>query len=481
VGGNDMKVLWLVPPSKIKGEIPLVGNNRWFKYTPFMTNYIYPIIAANGATMIKKDGHDIKFLDCPATGVPEFRAMWAVMKYDLIIMEARTAIINWIHEFIGKINHINPNIRVALYGDHVMQKPMESLKYADYIINSGDYDFGARELVNQLSKGEYPLRIFKTPLATEEELNNMPNVDRELVPWQNYFEAWRHREKFSWFQSSRGCWGSCTFCSWVKIFYHQTMRLTDPIIMAEKIEYANSMYGINEFLDDADTFLPSWGMVFGKKLLDKGLDIYWNAQTRADTIALTPIEDLKYLKKTGLHIIKLGIDGGNDITLRKIRKGYTMETVEKAMKKLKKANLESHLNFVLGFPWESKKDSYDIIKWAKKLNPNQAQFSLIQPFIGTEIYEQSIENNWFNIDPNDYDSWDMKQPILKGKMTAKEIAKLHKDAWAKFYLSPKFITKQAFKSLWLTIKERNLDSFRHLWRGFQGVYKGHMRAVNEKN
>jgi hypothetical protein len=33
------------------------------------------------------------------------------------------------------------------------------------------------------------------------------------------------------------------------------------------------------------------------------------------------------------------------------------------------------------------------------------------------------------------------------------------------------------KSTKLAFEERNLDSFRHLWRGYKGVKEGHMKAV----
>ena len=71
----------------------------------------------------------------------------------------------------------------------------------------------------------------------------------------------------------------------------------------------------------------------------------------------------------------------------------------------------------------------------------------------------------------------MKQPILQGEMSASEIAELHREAWRRFYFSPKFVAQQLWKSLKFMWKERNFDSFRHLYRGYKSVRHGHMEAV----
>lgn len=208
-----MKVLWLCPPSKFEGEIPLVGNNRWFKYLPFRCNFIYPIIAAEGLTLIKNAGHEIDFLDAPAEQKTMSNVLQQIYEkdYDLVIMEGRTAIITWLLEVAIKIKTANHRTKVALYGDHCIIRPHESLQSGiDYIVDCGDYDYGVYKLVEELSNRGYANPIFSESLV--KNLDDLPFADRDLVPWQNYFESWRHRDKFGWYQSGRGCWAKCTFC-----------------------------------------------------------------------------------------------------------------------------------------------------------------------------------------------------------------------------------------------------------------------------
>lgn len=472
-----MRVLWLFPPSKIEGQVPLVGQNRWFKYMPNRANFIYPIVVAYGCTMLKNAGHEIAVMDCPAENKTLDDALDAVGNYDLVIMEGRTALMNWVWEIARVIKESNPCVKTALFGDHVVCRPMESVrKGIDYIIYCGDYDYGALMLVETLNHdgGNFP-SIFTVPNMPD--INHLPLLDRDLVNWKNYHESWRHSDKFGWLYSERGCHAKCTYCSWVGTFYHNQVRMMSPEKAVDEIQHAYDTYGIDEFLDDADTFyLKTWGVKFLEELESRNLDIFWNMQTRADQIP--DVGTLKRMRKSGLHVVKIGADAGNDDSLLKICKGHTLRDVELAIKRLREAGLEVHINMIIGYPWQDKKTAYDTLKWVNSLKANQAQFSLIQPFIGTKLYDEAIKQKWFNIDPNDYDSWGMKKPILAGEMNADEVRRLYNDAWSGFYFRPSYILGNIGRSIKLSLKHRNLDTFHHLWRGYKGVKEGHLKAMD---
>ena len=470
-----MRVLWLFPPSPIEGKIPLAYQNRWFKFMPNRTNAIYPTIASYGATLIKSAGHEIDFLDCAAT--PKSLYEIGIPEYDIVITESKTPLMPWLWRIVEIFKELSPKTKFAIYGDHVMCRPQESIgKGVDYIINCGDYDYGAFRLVDAIDTGENINPDFRYPNLTN--LDMLPFIDRKMVPWENYWETWRHMEKFGWYQSSRGCWGRCIFCSWTPTFYDYKHRSFSAKRIANELEFATHRYGIEEYMDDADTFIPSWGVKFAEELNSREMDILWNVQERADTALTASLEDWKMMKKSGLRILKIGIDGGSDYTLRRVKKGYDVKTVEDCFKLLKKAGLEIHANMVMCFPWETEHDINSMIRWVKKLGPNQAQFSLVQPFIGTPLYQESIDNDWFQFDPLLFERWDATEPIIAEKMTAQQIQKMYKKAWKSFYFSPKFITWQLAKSIKSSIKEGNLDSFRHLYRGYKGVKDAHVKAMD---
>lgn len=455
----------------------MVSQNRWFKYMPSRTNFIYPVLASYGVTMLKQAGFKVDFLDAPAENVSFEDVEKSMAHYDLLILEGRTAVMPRLWERVKAYKEINPGLQVAVYGDHVMNRPKEALERGfDYVIDCGDWDYGILNLAKELRRVGFADPVFSWPRMRD--LNHLPLLDRDAVPWKNYFETWRHREQFSWIQSGRGCFGRCTYCSWNYTYYNCQIRTTKSEMVFKEIQHAQEKYGIREFLDDADTFITQpLGVELASRLLEEDLDVFWNIQTRADVICNTPLEDLKRMAKSGLHVVKLGVDGGHNYTLWRIRKGMSIEQPRIAVERLKEAGLEVHINMILGWPWETKKQAYDVIRFVKSLKPNQAQFGLIQPFIGTPIYEEAIKNDWFVQDPDAYEEWDMKYPLLNGEMNSLEISQLYKDAWSQFYFSPRYVLSQLFKATRLCFKHGNLDAFRHLWRGYKAVKNGHLRAV----
>lgn len=467
-----------MPPSRNQGEMPLVSQNRWFKYMPTKTNMIYPVLASYGVSMLQEAGFDVDFCDAPAEDIelPEVAA--CIESYDLLILECRTPVMPWRFDTIRILKEANPRLKVAGYGDHIMIRPREALEHGfDYVIDCGDWDLGALRLAQELASGDYVDPVFSWPRMVD--LDDLPLLDRDAVPWRNYRETWRHREEFGWIQSGRGCFGRCSYCSWNYTYYGCHMRTMSSETAFKELEHAVHHYGIKEILDDADTFvLKPLGVELARKILEEKLDVFWNIQTRADLVAATPVEDLKLLARSGLHVVKLGLDGGNSFTLQKIQKGHTLEHAREAVKRLKEAGLEIHVNLILGWPWETKREAYQAVEFIKGLKPNQAQFSLIQPFIGTPLFVEALSEGWFCIDPGDYYAWNMKGPILAGEMSPKEIRDLYKYAWRSFYFSPSFVTRQLLKASRLALKEHNLDAFIHLWRGYKGVSSGHLKAVD---
>ena len=58
-----LKVAIIYPPITRDGKVPLLGQNRQFKYTNSREIKIFPLIPASLATILKKRGHDVLWLD----------------------------------------------------------------------------------------------------------------------------------------------------------------------------------------------------------------------------------------------------------------------------------------------------------------------------------------------------------------------------------------------------------------------------------
>lgn len=463
-----MKVIWFVPPTH-KGKFPNIGQYRFYKNMPVRISIEYPYLNAMGVTQLFNAGFDVKFLDCPTMNL-SWENVWPILDdAELIIMEARTPIIEYIYTCAENIP-LSSKTRVALYGDHVTWDPQEALKHCDYVISGGDYDYGAMKLAQQLEAGKNPDRIFKAGLVGD--LDTLAHVNRELVPWQIYYEAWRNRDVYLYTMSGRGCWYRCTYCAWINQFWENRVRQRSVNDVVSEFEEAYDKYGPCEIWDDHDCFDTAWGKQFAEQLIQKGYshkEILWAMQTHSNMI--TDLDRLKLMKRSGLHVVKLGIESGNQKTLNRIKKGVTVKQHERAIQLLKEADIMVHANLMVGWPWETKKEAYHTIEWLKKLDPNQAQFSLIIPYPWTELFDMAKENGWLLVKEGDWESYDATYPMMKMEyMTSEEVVQLYQDCWSHFYLNLPYIWKH-LKTM------RNLQDIKQLWRGFKSIYFGHMRAI----
>lgn len=462
------KVVWLFPPSD-EGGFPNISQYRFYKKMPIRVSIIYPYLAASGATLLKQNGYGIEFLDCPTMDLSWQDVYDELDDADFVVLEARTPTMPHIWSLCKELRYQYPSLKIILYGDHVTWNPEESLPYCDFIVMGGDYDFGVSNLVERVARGLDCSRFY---FASASSLNYLPFVDRELVPWEKYYESWRHRDKFFWTMSMRGCYYNCIFCSWVKTFWDNGVNCRSIDNVADEFQFLYEKYGEYEILDDADCFSIDWGEVFAKELINRGFEhdeILWAVQTHPNMIR--NLEDLKTLKRSGLRTIKLGIESLNDHSLKLMKKATNYEQIEKAFSLLKEVDIMVHANLMVGFPWETKKDAYKTIELIKKLNPNQAQFSLVIPYPNTELYDMARENNWLLVKEGDWGNFDASKPMLKMQgLSSEEIIQLYKDHWSKFYFDKKYI--------WNHLKEvKHWEGIKQLWRGFRSIYFGHMRAI----
>ena len=437
---------------------------------PIRSSIIYPYLAAMGVTLLDRAGFDVEFLDCPTMEYEWKDIGFLLEDARLIVLEARTPIMKSIWETCDILHSQYPKAEIVLYGDHVSWNPYESIPWADYIIRGGDDDKGVLSVCKAVRKHGDARIVTTVPLT--KNLDKLPFCDRNLVSWKLYYEAWKHREKFVWTMSQRGCYYRCSFCAWAETLWKNKLRYRTPGNVVDEYGQIYDELGECEVLDDADLFDTQWGLKFAEELLYRGYrnkEFLWAFQTHPNMIH--NLKALKTMRKAGRRTVKLGIESGNQITLNRIAKCTTIKIIEKAIRLLKEANIMVHANLIVGWPWETKEMAYHTIDWIKKLDPNQAQFSLLIPYPNTAIYEEAEANGWFLIDQNDWSSFDASVPMLKMEdLTPEEIVQLYKDCWSKFYLNWKYIMKHI-------LKVRHWEGVKQLYRGFNSIYRGHMRAV----
>lgn len=483
-----MKIMISFPPLVGKG-CPMLGQNRQFQW---FTNpsYIYPMVPASLATLLKINGFDVVWNDGIAENQTpdEFIKNFIKEKPDIVVFETKTPVIRQHWKIIDKLKDIYQGTKFVLIGDHITAFPEESFfnSKVDYCVTGGNYDISILALVNFiLGKGNPPNGLYMRDgdnikntgtFDTHVDLNKLPFIDRDLTKWHLYGELFYKRPPFTYTMAGRDCpWAKCTFCSWTTIYPKFNVRTPENLL--DEIEILINKYGIREIFDDTGTFPGgAWLERFCKGMIDRKFNkkILFSCNFRFDYLTL---DRAKMMKKAGFRLMKLGFESANQNTLDRLNKGTKVEDIERGCKIAKDAGLEVHLTIMVGYPWESKLEAENTFNLAKKLMEkgfaDMLQSTVVVPYPGTPLYQEAVKNNWFRFDTKEYEKYDMAEPVFNfPDCSPHEIMEIC-DRIYKIFLSPKFVLRHL-----LTI--RSLEDIKYYLRGAKAVI-GHIRDFMHKS
>jgi len=152
-------------------------------------------------------------------------------------------------------------------------------------------------------------------------------------------------------QVTVGCsHNKCTFCGTYK---GERFRIKPKSIVFEDIDFA-ARYCKEQhkvFLTDGDALImPQEQLLEILKRIRERLPwvrrvgLYGNAKS----IKIKTLEELKTLKEKGLGIVYMGLESGDDVTLKKVRKGVSSRTMIEMGKKVKEAGIKLSITVLLG-------------------------------------------------------------------------------------------------------------------------------------
>jgi len=466
----------------------MLAQNRQFQFFSEPT-YIYPVVPAYCATLMSQSGHDVIWDDAIAEQKTYGEWLRSVerIRPDLMMIETKTPVVKRHWQTIDDVKNVSPETKVALVGDHVTALPHESMENskADYVIEGGDYDFLllnlARHLdgVEKLEPGVWYRNNGKIESTGRFKLNHildgLPFIDRDLTQWGLYaYENGNFKATpGTYLMVGRDCWwrkeGGCVFCSWPTLY--PTYRVMSPDRALHEIGYVIERYGVKEIFDDTGTFpAGTWLRQFCKGMIERGYNdrVYFGCNVRFGVLNR---EDYGLMKKAGFRMLLFGLESANQETLDRLNKGITVQDITDGCRWASQAGLEPHITIMVGYPWETRHDALATLGLARRLMENgwadTLQSTVVMPYPGTGLYEQALENGWFTVDPNDYDLFDMAQPILKPPdMDPEDVMALCDEVYRAF-LSPRYV----FRSL------TRIKSWRDMKYSARGAVKvlGHLR------
>ncbi|MDD5449028.1 MAG: radical SAM protein [Candidatus Omnitrophica bacterium] len=468
---KKFKVIISYPPLKGAGT-PLLSQNRQFQWFKSPT-YIYPIVPAYAATMLKNAGFDVIWNDSIAQrwDYERFLNFIKDQKPGLIAFETKTPVVKQHWKIINDINGLSAidyRPLTILFGDHVTALPEESFANSkvDFVLTGGDYDFLLLNLCKTLSK--LPITDYQLPITNLEpgiwyrsnghirntgkfqlnhDLNSLPFVDRELTEWKHYAYTNGNykRTPGTYIMSGRDCWwGKCTFCSWPTLYPQFRVRKVENVLYEIGALVKNNK--IREIMDDTGTFpIGGWLNDFCKGMIAGGYNkkVYFDCNMRFGSLKK---EDFKLMKKANFRLLLFGMESANQKTLDRLKKNLKVENIVNDCKAARAAGLYPHITIMFGYPWETYEDAKERLKLGayllKKGYAYTVQATVVIPYPHSPLFEECKKNGWLKTE--DWDRYGMKEPVMKVSMNDKEVLDLVRDIY-KVALNPQFLFNRFIK------------------------------------
>ena len=207
-------------------------------------------------------------------------------------------------------------------------------------------------------------------------------------------------------QVTVGCsHNKCTFCGAYK---GERFRIKPDSIIMEDVAFA-SKYCTRQrrvFLCDGDA------MIIPQKRLIKILkqiktQLPWvtrvGVYANAKSLKMKTSGELEELKRHGLGIAYMGLESGDDITLKKVNKGSSSETIINMGKKARKAGIKLSVTVLLGIAGYERSliHAKETGRALSEIDPEYVGALSLMLYPGTELYKRSQSGEFSIIEPLD--------------------------------------------------------------------------------
>lgn len=308
----------------------------------------------------------------------------------------------WNIEYIKEIAYVIKEAKIntqLLYGgpevSYEVKKLMENEPFVDYVI-FGEGEITFREFLLEFSK-EHPEYSNIKGLAYRENESIHINEERDLILNLDlinypYEENDNFEDKIIYYESSRGCPFSCSFCmssieKRMRTFSMERVRNDLSLLLKTKArqikfvdrtfnaDYKRSMEIINFIVEHNINNMTIHFEITADIINEEFLDF----------IGTLPVNMFQF---------EIGVQTLNKATLMEINRHMDKEKLYKVVKTIEKSNnIHIHLDLIAGLPYEDYetfKKSFDGIH---KLNAEKIQLGFLKVLKGTKIYADKEKHN----------------------------------------------------------------------------------------
>lgn len=369
-----------------------------------VTSYWYPTWLAQPAALVPGS----RLIDAPPHHRTWNETLAIARDYELVVLHTSTPGFGNDIRFVEALRAQQPDVLVGLCGAHAAVNPepcLEASEALDFVCNK-EFDYTLAEVaagrplaeVDGLSYRHEGRIIHNQPRAEIEDMDALPSVldvyHRDLTI-ENYYIGYLQHPYVS-FYTGRGCRSRCTFCLWPQTIGGHNYRVQSAERVAAEVARVKQLWPkVKEVMFDDDTFTDDRERVADVSQRLGKIGLSWAVNARANV----PYETLKVMAENGCRLLLVGFESGNQQILNNIRKGIRLDRAREFVAHAKTLGMAIHGTFILGLPGETPETIQQTVRFAREMDLESLQVSMAAPYPGTELYEQALDEGWFDGEP----------------------------------------------------------------------------------
>lgn len=489
-----MNVLFLNPPfhPKFSREQRSPGVTK-------SGTFYYPKWLSYAAGVAIKAGHNVDLIDAPAQQIDVAYIVDRIRTKSIQVLVSETSTPSIINDIaiIDAIKQKLPKIKTCLVGRHVSALPQVTMHISKNIdaIAIREYEYTIRDWLSALACGasltavdgiiwrdnNNALRINKArePIKNLDELPFVTEVYRRFLHIPDYFYS-HSLHPVIVLDSSRGCPYKCSFCVYPQTFSGHVVRYRSVDNVANEFDFiARELPAIKTVMLEDDTFIinKERTRLFAEELIRRNNKLVFDCNCRVDSSISTNL--LKTLKQAGARLFCVGFESGDHAVISamqknlKSSKNITYQTdAEIFMNRCREAGIMVHGCFMVGNLNETQASMRATLDFAKRLNPDTAQFFPIMVYPGTKAYDHAKTSGLLTTE--DFSKWltdngSYQSVIDLPDLPHTELVAFCDNAVKEFYLRPRYFAYKLKQSL------TNKDEFNRNYYGFVSLLKSIFR------
>jgi magnesium-protoporphyrin IX monomethyl ester (oxidative) cyclase len=259
-----------------------------------------------------------------------------------------------------------------------------------------------------------------TPRQPLRDLDQLPFIDGA----RGFLAALRKAEPYHFadavpLEAARGCHGRCAFCSTRQFWGGHVRRKSDARLIGEMRQLYDAT-GNSYFNLMGDNFAaPRVRLLdFCRSMAQRAGDFRWVCNLRLDRIKPT---DLDALWAGGCRGFFVGVESASQETLDRIGKGVPLENELEVIRRAAAMGFRVETSFIIGFPWEMKKDldqTYDLHCELLKEGVFRSSLWILCPLPGTRFaedpcYRVLFDREWSDIARDDLPLDDVASELIR--------------------------------------------------------------------